>query len=67
MDLYDLVAGAVFFGGGVYMFLAGTGRIEISPSNPEKSKQWRLKYGRFMTWAGPLVVLGGILHFLGIF
>jgi hypothetical protein len=67
MDPYNLVAGFVFVGGGVYMFLAGTGRVEINPSDAVKSKEWRLKYGKFMTWGGPLVALGGVLHFLGIF
>jgi hypothetical protein len=67
MDLYNLLAGAIFIAGGTYSFLLATGRMQIAPRDLDKSRQWRAKYGRFMKWAGPLMVVYGALQLLGIF
>ncbi len=66
MDPYNVIAGIIFVTGGAYAFLAGTGRVEIKRGDPVKSKQWRERYGRFMIWAGPFLVLFGILQLLGV-
>lgn len=65
MNLYDVMSGVVYISGGTYAFLAGTGRIDIKSSDPEKSKLWREKHGSYMTWAGPVIVLAGMLQLFG--
>ena len=65
MTLYNLIAGLVLCGGGSYAFLTATGRIEINPRDPAKSKQWRAK-NRWLKWGGPAIVAFGILYLIGV-
>jgi hypothetical protein len=66
MNLYDLVAGLVLVVGGAIAFLAAKGRIDLHRGDAEKARQWRQQYGRFLTWAGPIIVLFGLLHLAGV-
>lgn len=66
MSLYDFVSGFVMVFGGGLAFFAARGCINLHHGNVEKAKQWRQKYGRFLTWASPAVVVFGLLRFAGV-
>jgi hypothetical protein len=65
MSLYNLLAGIVFIACGTYVFLLYRGRLEINAKDPEKSREWREKYSPVMKWAGPILVIFGVLHLVG--
>ncbi len=47
--------------GGIYGYLVAIGKVEIS-KNPEKSKEWRQKWGKAFKLVTPILVLFGIIN-----
>ena len=52
--------------GGLYILLLANGTIPKNPKNPEKLEAWRKKFGPIIKILAPLVILFGIVQFLGI-
>lgn len=67
MDFYPGLVGVLFIAGGIYGWLLALGRLQIAPQDPEKSREWREKYGGMMRWAGPVMILYGVFRLSGAF
>lgn len=66
MDPYTVIVGLIFIGGGIYGLLLAIGRVQMVADDAEKSREWRKKYGGFMSWAGPLMIVYGALRLFGV-
>ena len=62
---FEMLYGALLIGGGIYLFLAATGRIKISP-DPEKVEQWQEKWGKLARWLGPITALLGVIKLVSM-
>ena len=63
--LSDVIFGLLFVGGGAYLFLAATDRLEIS-HDPEKVRRWQESWGKPAKWLGPSMVAIGAFRLLGV-
>jgi hypothetical protein len=59
--MYELVDGLISILGGIYGYLAATGKVKVS-KNEEKAAEWRQKYGRTLKIAAPILVLFGLFR-----
>jgi len=59
--MYELMDGIISIAGGIYGYLAATGKIQISKSE-EKSAEWRDKYGKLLKIVCPLLIVFGVFR-----
>ena len=48
---------------GVFFLLFTSGKLSVS-KNPDKNKEWRAKYGKFMYIASILLIIIGIINII---
>ena len=51
----------IFILAGIYSTLLGYQVIKPRPKMPVELDDWESKYGNTMKWAGPIMIIGGIL------
>ena len=59
--MYESLDGLVSIAGGIYGYLAATGKIKISKSE-EKSADWRAKYGKLLKIVCALLIMFGVFR-----
>ena len=61
--MYESLDGIILIAGGIYGYLAATGKIQISKSEA-KSAEWRDKYGKLVKIVCPLLILFGAFRLI---
>ncbi|MBZ0166755.1 MAG: hypothetical protein K8I00_08095 [Candidatus Omnitrophica bacterium] len=58
--------GLIPIAGGVLLWLVATGVLPKDPKNPQQLNEWRTTYGTWVKILAPIVIILGIVQFVGI-